>query len=307
MHNLTPMAIRLLDFYEDGEHTRHFTFRLLDPEPDNPESQVSGIAESEEAGTESPVSASSASARQSDWMKAETGQFFMLCLPAVGEAPFTFTQLPDQQGTFRALVRKMGSVTSALFQLEAGQILGARGPYGKGWPMAEVINKRVLVVGGGCGLAPLVGVVNQLIAQQEYTQLMVVYGARSRQAKMLTPERKHWQQVVPVFNTIEDGDIDTGENEYAGTPLDILPMVLSQFDETPDVVLLAGPQAMMFAVAKQLTAGGIAESAIYLSIERRMHCGLQTCGHCYLKDKYVCTDGPTFRWDELKQHLPDSY
>ncbi|WP_027252297.1 FAD-binding oxidoreductase [Photobacterium halotolerans] len=279
MYSLTPTAVRLIDFYDDGEHARHFTFRLLN-------------------------TASQTTKAQDNWMKAKTGQFFMLCLPSVGEAPFTFTQLPDQHGNFRALVRKIGSVTSALFELEAGQILGAKGPYGKGWPMDKVCNKRVLVVGGGCGLAPLVGVVNQLIEQQNYTQLMVVYGARNRQLKMLTPERRYWQQVIPVFNMIEDGNTEPGENESGGTPVDILPTVLGQFAQGPDVVLLAGPQAMMFAVAKYLVASGVSEQAIYLSIERRMHCGVRTCGHCYLKDKYVCSDGPTFRWDDLKQYIP---
>lgn len=279
MHNLTPTAIRLIDFYDDGEHTRHFTFRLLS-------------TECEAAG------------QHSEWMKAQTGQFFMLCLPFVGEAAFTFTQLPDQQGNFRALIRKMGSVTSALFELEVGQILGAKGPYGKGWPIDDLTNKRVLVVGGGCGLAPLVGVVNQLIEQKSYTQLMVIYGSRSGKAKMLTPERSHWQQVIPIFNTIEDGGIEPGCHEFAGTPVDILPMVLNQFDQCPDRVLLAGPQAMMFAVAKHLLASGVSEQSIYLSIERRMHCGVRSCGHCYLKDRYVCSDGPTFRWDVLKQYIP---
>ncbi|WP_330959572.1 FAD/NAD(P)-binding protein [Photobacterium sp. 53610] len=281
MHNLAPTAIRLIDFYDDGEHARHFRFQLFNTDP-------------------------GATAVHHDWMQAKTGQFFMLCLPAVGEAPFTFTQVPDQQGYFRALVRKMGQVTSALFQLEPGQILGARGPYGEGWPMDQVINKSILVVGGGCGLAPLVGVVNQLVAQKNYAQLMVVYGARSRQARMLTPERRQWQQAIPVFNAIEDGDLEPGQNEFSGTPVDLLPMVLGQFQQGPDVVLLAGPQAMMFAAAKHLVTSGVSEQGIYLSIERRMHCGVRTCGHCYLKDKYICSDGPTFRWDVLQAYIPQS-
>ncbi|ELR66903.1 oxidoreductase FAD/NAD(P)-binding protein [Photobacterium marinum] len=274
MHSLTPTAIQLIDFYDDGELARHFHFRLM------PGADID------------------------QWQKAKTGQYFMLCLPNAGEAPFTFTQLPDEEGNFHGLVRKMGTVTSELFRLEAGQVLGARGPYGVGWPMKKIAGKRVLVVGGGCGLAPLVGVVDELIQQQNYIQLTVVYGARNRQAKMLNRERTRWQQFIPVFNMIENGDTNGDESEYSGTPSDIMPTVLDSFGELPDVVLLAGPEGMMFSLAEYLVAYGVSEHSIYMSVERRMHCGVGTCGHCYAKSKYVCTDGPTFSWDELQQYLP---
>lgn len=279
MHSLTPSAIQLVDFYDDGEHTRHFHFRLL---------------------AEPKVTSHDHHAR---WQQAQTGQFFMLNVPSLGEAPFSFTEAPDENGDFRALIRRMGTVTSALFELQAGQILGARGPFGIGWPMDEIINKRILAVGGGCGLAPLVSVVNQLIEQQNYTQLTVVYGARTRQAQMLNPERERWQHIIPVYNTIEDGPTNGGDNEYSGTPIDIMPTVLDSFGELPEVVLLAGPEAMMYSMAEYLAAYGISDHSIYLSIERRMHCAVGTCGHCYVKSNYVCTDGPTYRWDKLQQYL----
>lgn len=278
MHNFTPSAIQLIDFYDDGEHARHFHFRL-----------VADPAAGEEGFRH--------------WQKAKAGQFFMLCVPGAGEAPFTFTSAPDENGNFRALVRRMGAVTSALFACEAGQILGARGPYGVGWPLREIVNKRVLVVGGGCGLAPLVEIVNELIEQQNYTQLTVVYGARSRELQMLNPERERWQHIIPVYNMIEDGNTNGGDNEYSGTPIDIMPTVLNSFGELPDVALLAGPESMMSAMAEYLVAAGLDDHAIFLSAERRMHCGDGTCGHCYIKHKYVCTDGPTFSWDKYRKYI----
>ncbi|MGF1718231.1 FAD/NAD(P)-binding protein [Photobacterium chitinilyticum] len=278
MHNLTPSAVQLVDFYDDGEHTRHFHFRLLE-EPE--------ITTHE---------------HHAKWRHTQTGQFFMLSVPTFGEAPFSFTEVPDENGYFRALIRRMGAVTSELFELEAGQILGARGPFGAGWPMDEIANKRILAIGGGCGLAPLVSVVNQLIEHQNYTQLSLIYGARSRQTQMLNPERERWQHIIPVFNTIEEGGVNGGDNEYMGTPSDILPTVLDSFGELPEVVLLAGPEAMMYSLAEYLVAYGISDHAIYLSIERRMHCAVGTCGHCYIESKYACTDGPTFRWDQLPKN-----
>ncbi|GAB3517439.1 FAD/NAD(P)-binding protein [Photobacterium alginatilyticum] len=278
MHSLTPLPAELVDFYDDGENTRHFHFRLL--------------KEPQKAVCE----------HQPHWQHTQTGQFFMLTVPSLGEAPFSFTEVPDENGHFRALIRRMGGVTSALFELEAGQILGVRGPFGVGWPMDEISNKRILVIGGGCGLAPLVSAVDLLIEQQNYTQLTLVYGARTRQAQMLNPERERWQHIIPVYNTIEEGLTNGSDNEYPGTPSDILPSVLDTFGELPEVVLLAGPEAMMYSIAEYLVAYGVSAQAIYLSIERRMHCAVGTCGHCYMGSQYACTDGPTFRWDQLPSH-----
>lgn len=278
MHNLTPSAIELVDFYDDGEHARHYQFRLVtEPGPGGKD-------------------------ELHHWQKAHAGQYFMLCVPGVGEAPFSFTAAPDEKGNFRALIRRMGAVSSALFDCETGQILGARGPYGVGWPLKQIIDKHILVVGSGCGLASLAGIVNALIEQQNYTQLTVVYGARNRQVQMLNPEREHWQHIIQVFNMIEDGKTNGGENEYSGTPIDIMPMVLNSFGELPDVALLAGPEAMMTSMAEYLVASGLSDHSIYLSVERRMHCAVGTCGHCYMKHKYVCTDGPIFSWDRIRQY-----
>ena len=275
MVNLTPECIEIVDFYDDGEHARHYQFRLLGGDP--------------------PVSPA--------WQQAQSGQFFMLCVPGVGEAPFTFTTLPDEQGNFRALVREMGAVTQALFACEAGDRLGARGPFGRGWPMAALNDQRILIIGGGCGMAPLVSVIEQLIAQQNFTQLEVLYAARSKAAMMLNPERARWQHCIPMFTAVEDM---TGLNEpgyYSGTAIGILPTVLHAFGEQPDRVLLSGPEVMMTAIADYLVAYGLSPETIHLSIERRMHCAVGLCGHCYLQDKYVCTDGPTFSWAEIGASL----
>ncbi|KHT62987.1 oxidoreductase [Photobacterium gaetbulicola] len=273
MLNLTPVPIKIVDCYDDGENTRHYQFAIQETEQ-----------------------------HLSPWLKAESGQFFMLCLPGFGEAPFTFTTLPNAQGDFRALVRRMGSVTDALFQCGVGDIIGARGPYGRGWPMERLLNQRILIVGGGCGIAPLASVINQLIDSQQFIQLEVVYAARNQAALMLNPERARWQHLIPIFNVVEDmAGLSEGEF-YPGTATGILPKVLHTFGEQPDTVLLAGPEAMQTAAAEYLVAYGIDPKSIFLSIERRMHCAVGLCGHCYLNEKYVCSHGPTFSWAELLQY-----
>ncbi|MEE3876893.1 iron-sulfur cluster-binding protein [Vibrio sp. YYF0003] len=271
MFNLTPDSIEIIDFYDDGEDTRHYHFRLLDLD--------------------------------TKWMKTQSGQFFMLCVAGSGEAPFTFTQLPDDKGNFRALVRKMGTVTTALFSKERGEILGARGPFGHGWQVSELVDKKVLVIGGGCGLAPLVSVVEQLIDQQSYTQLEVVYAARNKQTLLLKPERERWKHCIPMFNVVEDLTGLDEQDYYPGTAIGVLPKVLHSFGEQPDCVLVAGPEAMMSVVSEYLVSYGIDAKDIYLSVERRMHCAVGLCGHCYLKNHYVCTHGPTLRWAEVGELL----
>lgn len=273
MFNLTPVPIEVVDFYDDGEDSRHYHFRLNGVEKET----------------------------MSAWGEAQHGQFFMLTLPGVGEAAFTFTALPNKQGVFGALVRKIGSVTHALFQCEVGNIIGARGPFGNGWPTKHLAKQRILIIGGGCGIAPLASMVNELIDTQSYTQLEVIYAARNRSTLMLNPERKRWQHCIPMFNVVEDiaglDDLDY----YQGTAVGILPTVLHAFGEQPDRVFMAGPEGMMESAAEYLVAYGIEPTAIYLSIERRMHCAVGLCGHCYLQNHYVCTNGPTFTWAKLQQ------
>ncbi len=271
MFSLTPDSIEIIDFYDDGEDTRHYYFRL--------------------------------SKLNSNWARAKSGQFFMLCVPGVGEAPFTFTKLPDEFGNFRALVRKVGSVTETLFTKDRGEILGARGPYGQGWQTDELADKKILVIGGGCGLAPLASVVEQLIEQQNFAQLEVVYAARSKRTLLLSPERDHWKHCIPIFNVVEELTGLDEQEYYVGTAISILPTVLQSFGEQPDCVLVAGPEAMMGVVSEYLVSYGIDAKDIYLSVERRMHCAVGLCGHCYLNNHYVCINGPTLRWAEVGESL----
>lgn len=271
---LTPNTATLIDFIEDGKDTRHFRFQLLDP-----------------STTGNP----------------EPGQFFMLTLPGAGEAPFTYTVLPDQQGIFHALVRKMGQVTTALFQCQPGTKVGIRGPFGKGWPINSLADKKVLIVAGGCGLAPLSCLIDQLIRQQ-HPHLALVYGARNRPLQMLQQARQHWQQHIALFDILEEtggAQPSDGRQELKGTPINTMDQVLEMLEWEPDTLLICGPEGMMKVVAEDFLQRGLPANSIWLSIERRMHCAVGTCGHCYLTEHhlshhYACKDGPTYRWDSLQ-------
>ena len=274
MLNLTPLPIELLSYDEDGKDSLHYCFRLLAPDA---------------------------------MTMPEPGQFFMLHIPGVGAAPFTFSVAPDQKGHFHALIKRVGAVTRALFDCQPGTILGARGPYGKAWPIQQLSGQRILMVAGGCGLAPLVSLTETLLKTKNIQHLALLYGAANPGTQLFNPERQRWQQQMAVYNVLEDpGDTAPNDQELlmTGTPLDVLDTVLDQLGQFPTVVLLCGPEIMMQKVANQFTSLGLPSTSIWLSIERRMHCAVGSCGHCYLQHNYVCKDGPTYRWDKFQQLSP---
>ncbi|PKH06180.1 FAD/NAD(P)-binding protein [Moritella sp. Urea-trap-13] len=269
-----PDTIQLVDHVEDSEHTRHYRFRFINTDNTH------------------------------NWQQTLPGQFFMLNVPGAGEAPFSFTEPPNANGEFRALIRRMGVLTSALFNMQAGDILGARGPFGVGWPLAKIRDKNLLIVAGGCGLAPLVSLINTVNSGSKKQPVTLVYGARNRTTQMLKPERLLWQkEAINVVNVLEDLSPNDKHsiNEYKGTPMDFLPSAVTSFVQAPTIALLCGPEQMMHSVANYLLGAGFSADAIFLSVERRMHCALGLCGHCYIHNKYACKQGPTFSWQDLQQ------
>lgn len=262
MIDLTPRKLLLLDHYADGEEARHFSLRI-----------------------DKPAAADRA---------VIPGQFFMLTVPGFGEAPFTYLKLPDQQGRFDALVRRMGALTQALFEQPPGAVLGYRGPFGKGWPLFFCAH-RVLVVAGGCGLAPLAGVIDEASRHRLPLQLSVIYGARNSAAQVLGRERERWRKSLRFMETCDEAK----PHQRQGSPPDHFDELFAH--EAPEAVLCCGPEALMLATAEACVQRGIAAHKIWLSLERRMHCADGLCGHCYLGSEYVCKDGPTYRYDRYLQ------
>jgi len=260
MNDSTPRRLQVLDHYADGEDARHFSLRIDHPMPSD--------------------------------QAAIPGQFFMLSVPGVGEAPFTYVSRPDREGRFSALIRRVGKLTDALFEQPEGAVLGYRGPFGKGWPLIFSA-QRVLAVAGGCGLAPLAGLVEETISHHLPMQLSLIYGARHAGAQVLGHERAVWRQRLPMIETL---DVTTAGMRQ-GSPL-------AHFDELfatapPEALLCCGPQPLMLATAQACLQRGLRAERMWLSLERRMHCADGLCGHCYLGPSYVCRDGPTYRYDHF--------
>ncbi|CAM3815593.1 FAD-binding oxidoreductase [Parendozoicomonas haliclonae] len=268
MLEMTPTAVRLIERYDDGEDIIHFTF-----EPVSIEAGLPDVA---------------------DPKKVSPGQFFMLSVPGKGEAAFTYAATPDERGHFCALIREVGQLTESLFDCKPGDILGARGPFGKGWP--EFGQRKVLVIAGGCGLAPVAAEIDALIANN--ANPVVYFSARSEAMLVMKNERERWHDAITLYEAVDNQD-GASKTYLKGrelmTNLDTIMAEHGGFDE----VICCGPEGMMEAVCHYLTDRGFPADHIWLSLERRMHCGVGLCGHCYVAHDLVCVDGPTYRWDQL--------
>ncbi|KPK97791.1 MAG: oxidoreductase [Omnitrophica WOR_2 bacterium SM23_72] len=228
-----------------------------------------------------------------------TGEFIELTVPGLGEAPFTPSSDPQVKEKIDVTIMSVGTVTSKLHTMGKGEVLGLRGPYGKGYPLQEFKGKDVLIVGGGVGLAPLRSLLFALFAEiEDYNKVVLRYGARTSTDIIYKSSLPEWAKMkkVNVVTTVDVGDPKwKGHVGLVTTILKDLPVSLKRA-----VSVVCGPPIMMKFVTLKLLEIGFKPQDIYLSMEKNMSCGLGKCGHCRLGKFYVCKDGPVFTYEELK-------
>ncbi|HEC69984.1 MAG TPA: oxidoreductase [Candidatus Omnitrophica bacterium] len=228
-----------------------------------------------------------------------TGQFIELTYPGKGEAPFTPSSDPNKKEEFEVTIMKVGRITALFHQAKVGQILGLRGPLGKGYPLDSFVGKELLIVGGGVGLAPLRSLIYALFSRiEDFKKIIICYGAK-------TPQDIVYKYQIEEFKKPENVElrltVDKADQNWQGnvgvvtTLLDNLPLNSSQA-----VSVVCGPPIMMKFTTWKLLESGFLEENIYLSMEKNMSCGLGKCGHCRLGRFYVCKDGPVFKYSEIK-------
>lgn len=228
-----------------------------------------------------------------------SGQFVEISLPGFGEAPISLCSDPSAKNKFELCVRKMGMVTGALHALKAGDKVGVRGPYGRPFP-AELGKKRnILLVAGGLGLEPLRPAIWEIMKNREqYKKVQIFYGACDENDLLFTKDYDEWKKKIDLHITL-DKPKGLQIPVACGTGV-----VTTLFDhvklyENP-VAFLCGPPVMYKFVIKKLKELAFLDSDIFLSLERRMHCGVGVCNHCAVGSFFVCQDGPVFSWAELK-------
>lgn len=234
------------------------------------------------------------------------GQCAMLSVPGVGEAMFSITSSPTNKEYQEFSIKKCGVLTDYLHELEVGDEITVRGPYGNAFPVeTELKGKDLLFVAGGIGLAPLRSVINYVLDNREnYGKVDILYGSRSADDLVQLKEiREKWMNAkdVNVYLTIDRPQ--EGWDGHVG----FVPAYLKELELSCDkTVLVCGPPIMIKFVLAALTEMGYSKEQAYTTLELRMKCGVGKCGRCNIGSKYVCKDGPVFRCDEVDE-LPDEY
>lgn len=225
------------------------------------------------------------------------GQFNMLYLHGVGEVPISISGDPAEPGRLVHTIRAVGAVTRAMAALPTGAQLGVRGPYGVGWPVDDLRGKDVLVIAGGLGLAPLRPALLHLLAHRAaYGRVILLVGARSPGELLYRAELERWRG---RFDVRVEAIVDRATRDWYG-PVGVVTRLIAGVPVEPDdAVLVCGPEIMMRFVARELEARGLPRTALWLSLERSMKCGLGLCGHCQLGGSFVCKDGPVYRYDRV--------
>ncbi len=230
------------------------------------------------------------------------GQFNMLTVFGVGEAPISLSGDPAAPGRLVHTIRGVGAVSSALLGLKPGDPLGLRGPFGQGWPLAEAAGRDVIVIAGGLGLAPLRPALYRLLAERErYGTIRLLYGTRSPDDILFRRELDAWRRQPDLSVEITVDHAPAGWQGHVGVVTTLISH--ASFDPMNTIALVCGPEIMMrFAIAA-LGDVGLGDEAIYLSMERNMKCAVGLCGHCQFGPTFVCRDGPVFRYDRVRRIL----
>ena len=235
------------------------------------------------------------------------GQCAMICAPGISEGMFSITSSPTNKEYQEYSIKKCGMLTDYLHSLEVGDEIAVRGPYGNNFPVeTELKGKDLLFIAGGIGLAPLRSVINYVFDNREnYGKVDIIYGSRTADDLVQLKEiQEVWmnQPDVNVYLTI-DRPQEGWDGHVGFVPAYLKELNLSAAGK---VALVCGPPIMIKFVLAELKAMGFSEEQVYTTLELRMKCGVGKCGRCNIGSKYVCKDGPVFRFDEVDE-LPDEY
>lgn len=234
------------------------------------------------------------------------GQCAMVSIPGIGEGMFSITSSPTNKDFMEFSIKKCGCLTSWIHQLEPGQNITVRGPYGRCFPVEEDFKGRdLLFIAGGIGLAPLRSVINYVRDKREnYGKVQIIYGSRS------ADDLVDYDEIINEWMTAKDFEVNlTIDREQEGWDghVGFVPNYVKELlPDTNMTVIICGPPIMIKFTLAGLKELGFKEDQVFTTMELRMKCGIGKCGRCNIGSKYVCKDGPVFRFDQLGE-LPDEY
>ncbi len=235
------------------------------------------------------------------------GQFALYSIFGEGEATFCISNSPTRKEYIECSIKRAGKVTNAFHELNVGDTVGFRGPYGNGFPIDDLRGKNLVFAGGGIGLAPLRSLIwNCIDTREDFGDITIVYGARSTRDLVYKRELKQWIEMEDI-NTVLTVD-PGGEDESWEGEIGFVPTVLEKVGPSPGnaMVITCGPPIMIKFVLQALDKMGFAPGQVITTLEMKMKCGLGKCGRCNIGPVYVCKHGPVFTYEQLRE-LPDEY
>jgi NAD(P)H-flavin reductase len=186
-------------------------------------------------------------------------------------------------------------------RLRPGAQLALRGPLGRPWPIEDAYGRDVAIVAGGIGLAPLRGLLDQVLVERDrFPSIRLYLGARTPRDRLFVAEMEaHAANGLDIRATV-----DRAGPEWLGR-VGIITDIFRNAKPTGGNVtaFVCGPERMMTAVTDVLGDLGVPREHTWLTLERRMECGVGLCGHCQLGTRFVCRDGPVFSVAELGADL----
>lgn len=227
------------------------------------------------------------------------GQFTMLQVFGAGEVPISISGDPTTGDLLQHTIRDVGGATRALVAAQPGQPLGVRGPFGHGWDVAEGAGGDVVLIAGGIGLAPLRPALLEVLARRaDFRRVILLYGARRPEELLYEPELESWRGRLDVDVAVTVDNAEPSWRGQVGLVTQLIPR--AQLDPERTLALVCGPDLMMRYVASALRELGISADRVRLSMERNMQCGIGLCGHCQLREFFLCVDGPVLRLRQLE-------
>ena len=232
--------------------------------------------------------------------QVQPGQCGMISHLPVGEAMISCTWQEEQQ-YLEFAIKRVGLLTDELHQIEIGQKIGVRGPYGNGFPVEACKGRDMVFIAGGIGLAPLRSFIKYCFKhRQDYGKITIIYGSRSsadlcfkEELFDLWPQEQNTRVFVTIDNPEPDWDGHVG----------FVPAYLEELAPSPEgaVAVVCGPPIMIKFVLQSLEKMGYADDQVITTLEMRMKCGIGKCGRCNIGSEFICLDGPVYYLKQLRQ------
>ena len=229
----------------------------------------------------------------------DPGQFVMVSLPGIGEAPISVCSSPVRRDTFDLCVRAVGKVTRGIHGLKSGDDVDIRGPYGRGFPIRILEGNDILLVAAGLGIAPLRSLITYVLDnRRDFGKVHILFGCKEPGEMLFSDELERWNERTDLHYACT---VDRADPDWAGN-VGVITTLIPGVDIEPlrTFAAVVGPPVMYKFVIKELLAKGIPERQILLSFERNMKCGNGKCGRCQIQNLYVCQDGPVFSYEHVK-------